>query len=142
MQLLLMMNMINHRLQNRKVCTSMIIICIRFTNVTDDWHMCIQKAAATMILKIRQKHRIPLSVMDTIIVDVQSLLDVAISDLSDQVQMYLQQAGVYQEVIRGTESIFGQFPRVFDSLHTQQQQLSYFRSNFTFIVRRMLSVCT
>ena len=64
------------------------------------------------------------------------------SDLSDQVQMYLQQAGVSQEVTRGTESIFGQFPRVFDGLHTQQQQLSYYRSNFNFIVRRMLSVCT
>ena len=47
--------------------------------------MCIRKAAATMILKIREKHRIPLSVMDTIIVDVQSLLDVAMSDLSDQI---------------------------------------------------------
>ena len=51
-----------------------------------------------------EKHRIPLSV------DIQSLLDVAMSDLSDQVQMYLQQAGVSQE-------------GVFDGLHTQQQQL-------------------
>ena len=87
-----------------------------------------------MILKTRQKHRIPLSVMDAIICDVQSLFDIAIGELSSQIQTHLQQLGVTQEVARSIDSIFTNFPRVFEGLQTQQQQLAFFRSNFNFIV--------
>ena len=59
------------------------------------------QAAATMILKIQEKHRIPLSVMDTIIVDVQSLLDVAMSDLSDQVQCICNKLGSIRKLLGG-----------------------------------------
>lgn len=39
----------------------------------------LQKAAATWILKTHELHRIPLSVMDSIIQDVQSLYAIALS---------------------------------------------------------------
>ena len=73
--------------------------------------------AGIMVLKAREKHRIPLSVMDTIINDVQSLFDVVISKLSAEVQKYLQHAGTYQENLRGVNSIFTNYPQVLQTQH-------------------------
>ena len=51
----------------------------------------LQEAAATWIIKTRESHRIPISVMDSIIQDVQSLYEVA---LTQHVQRILHDAGV------------------------------------------------
>ena len=87
-----------------------------------------------MMLKAREKHRIPLSVMDTMIYDIQSLFDIAISKLSTEVKTYLQQAGVQDEAAKHVDYMFSDFPKISNGLETQQQQLAFFRSNFNFIV--------
>ena len=86
-----------------------------------------------MILKTRESHRIPLSVMDSIIYDVQSLFEVALCRLNREVAK-LQTSVISQEVVESVDSIFTNFPQVFEGLQTQQQQLSFFRRNFNFIV--------
>ena len=96
--------------------------------------MHIQRAAATWVLKTRESHRIPLSVMDSLIYDVQSLFDIVVGNLSSQVQDCLQYSGVSQGVVESVESIFCNCPPVFAGLRTQQQQLSFFRRNFNFVV--------
>lgn len=98
----------------------------------DEFH--IQRAAATWILKTRERHRIPLSVMDSLIYDVQSLFDIIVSNLSSQVQDCLQNSDVSQGVVESVGSMFHSYPSVFTGLQTQQQQLSYFRRNFNFVV--------
>lgn len=85
-------------------------------------------------IKTRESHRIPISVMESIIYDVQSLVDVVVSSLSSQVQTCLQSSGVSQGVVENVGSIFSNCPRVFAGLQTQQQQLSFFRKNFSFVV--------
>ena len=87
-----------------------------------------------MMLKAREKHCNPLSVMDTMIYDIQSLFNIAISKLSSEVKTYLQQAGVQDGTAKHVDLIFSDFPRMFTGLETKQQQLTYFRTNFNFIV--------
>ena len=90
-----------------------------------------------MLLKAREKHRIPLSVMDAIVNDVQSLFDIVNATLSTRVHTYLQSVGVSQEVAAGIDSLINNCPRVFEGLQTKQQQISFFRRNFHFIVRNI-----
>ena len=54
----------------------------------------LQKAAATWILKSREKHKLPLSVMDTLIADIQSLYDVSLSCITSRVNAIVQQAEI------------------------------------------------
>ena len=102
----------------------------------------LQKAAATWILKTREVHRIPLSVMDSIIQDVQSLYAIALSSLSGQVTACLESADVPRDVLDSVTTIFSNPSQVFEGLQTQQQQLSYFRTNFNFVVRCLVHICS
>ena len=111
------------------------LICTQY--VTDG---VIQRAAAIMLLKAREKHRIPLSVMDAIVNDVQSLFDIVNVTLSTRVQTYLQSVGASEEAVEGIHLLFNNCPRLFEGLQTQQQQLSFFHKNFHFIVRRVINV--
>ena len=87
------------------------------------------------ILKSHEKHKIPLSVMHSIINDVQSLFQIFTANISEKVQEYLLNVGVSHDVSAGIDpAVFNECPRVFEGLQTQQQQLSYFRMNFNFIV--------
>ena len=87
----------------------------------------IKRAAATWILKTRESHCIPLSVMDSMIQDVQSLFDIAVTNLSIQVQASLQNSRVSQGIVESVGSIFDNCQQVFEGLQTNQQQLSFFR---------------
>lgn len=86
------------------------------------------------ILKIRECHRVPLSVMDSVIHDVESLFEVTLSFLSTQVETSLERAGVSQDVVESVTAALSDHPPVFDGLHTQQQQMTYFKRNFNFVV--------
>ena len=125
---------------NNCVYESVCVVSLRKVILVTVYYVCnadvsqIQKAAATMILKTRENHRIPLSVVDSIIYDVQSLFDIVISNLSSQVQACLQSSGVSQRVAEGVDSIFSNCPRLFAGLQTQQQQLCFFRRNYNFVV--------
>ena len=62
-----------------------------------------------MILKTRESHRIPISVMDSIIYDVQSLFEVALCRLNREVRAKLQTSGISQGVVESVDSIFTNF---------------------------------
>ena len=94
------------------------------------------KAAAMCILKMRECHCIPLSVMDSIISDVQSLYKVALQQLGDHVQHALNEAGVDPDVIHSVtgEIADGAHTQLFEGLATQSQQIAYFKDHFKFVV--------
>ena len=68
----------------------------------------VQQAAAMSIVKIREQHRLPQSVMSDIIFEIQSLYDVALSVLKHHVGSTLTAADVspvvIQEVVRHLET--------------------------------------
>lgn len=72
--------------------------------------------------------------MDSMIQDVQSLYDIAVTNLSIQVQASLQNSRVSQGIVESVGSIFDNCQQVFEGLQTNQQQLPFFRTNFNFVV--------
>ena len=97
----------------------------------------LQRAAATWILKTRECHRIPVSVMDAIISDVQSLFQLALGEMQSRIRSQLEGAGVPELSIQAiTRDVGEQSPygNIFRGLETQHQQLRYFRSNFRLVV--------
>lgn len=96
----------------------------------------LQRAAATWILKTRERHRIPLSVMDAIVHDVESLFEVAVGQLSDRILSKLKDAGVSNEILESVASECESGPpsNMFEGLRTQHQQLMYYKQNFKFVV--------
>lgn len=96
----------------------------------------LQKAAATWILKTRESHRIPMSVMDSIIQDVQSLYEIALAQLSGGVQRILHDAGVTSSVQDTVAREFtdGVSTHMFTGLSTFSQQMTYFKQHFNLIV--------
>ena len=96
----------------------------------------LQRAAATWILKTRECHRIPFSVMTSIIDDVQSLYKVALAHISDRVQRTLCNSGVDSAIQRSVaaELSDGPYTQVFHGLTTTAQQLTYFKQHFNFVV--------
>ena len=90
-----------------------------------------RKATALWILKTREVHKIPLSVMDNIISDVQALLQSAVIHLHQHSRSILPQ----HEALDSTFSEHSPFVNIFEGLKTQQQQLSYFRKEFRMVVR-------
>lgn len=59
--------------------------------VSTDPRYNLQKAAATWILKTREKHRVPLSVMDAIILDIEGLSQSSLAFLKERVSIRLKQ---------------------------------------------------
>ena len=98
----------------------------------------LQRAAATWILKTRECHRIPLSVMDAVISDLQSLFQLALGEIRNRIELSLRDVAVPEQVvdhIRGELSEQSPYANVFQGLETQHQQLCYFRRNFKLVVR-------
>ena len=89
-----------------------------------------RKAAALWILKTREVHKIPLSVMDNIISDVQGLFQSALSHLHQHTRNILPE----NEALESAFSEHSPFVNIFDRLRTQQQQLTYFRKEFKMVV--------
>jgi hypothetical protein len=91
------------------------------------------KAAALWILKTREVQKIPLSVMDNIISDVQGLFQSALSHLHQHTRNILP-----AENYVALDSAFSEhspFVNIFDGLRTQQQQLTYLRKEFRMVAR-------
>lgn len=97
----------------------------------------LQRAAALWLLKAREKHRLPLSVVDTMIADFQSLYEIAISSCRHQVEAALLEAGISEDTITSVTVHLSEgspFTNIFRGLQTQQQQLVYFRRHFGLVV--------
>lgn len=99
-------------------------------------------AAAKWILKIREGHRIPQSVMESVVSGASSLFQLAISGFKQTLQSRLQDAQVpastsslVMECLDGED----QYTRVFQGLETTYRQNSYIRSHFPFVVCK---ICT
>ena len=105
----------------------------------------LQRAAALTLLKTREIHRIPLSVMDDIITDNQSLFSIALHHISDLVRRELVAANVSPEIIASaTKPLTEQSPftQLYSGLETQYKQEKYFRTQFTMIVSSLAPVYT
>ena len=97
----------------------------------------LQKAAAMWILKTRECNRIPMSVMDSIIFDVQSLFDVALGQMRQSVETILQRSSIPQGVMEAVSSELNEHStsaKIFHGLETQHQQQKYLRTNFNLVV--------
>ena len=99
-------------------------------------------AAAKWILKIRESHRIPQSVMESIVSGASSLFQLALNGLKQTLQSKLQDA----QVSASTSSLVmecldyeDQYTRVFRGLETTYRQNSYICSRFPFVVCK---ICT
>ena len=103
--------------------------------VTED---ALQKTAAMWILKAREQHRIPLSVMDAMMGDFQSLHQVAMEACRHQVETTLKEAGTSDDTITSAMVHMSEgspFTNLFRGLQTQHQQLAYFCAHFGLVVR-------
>ena len=97
----------------------------------------IQRAAAISMLKNRELHRIPLSVMDEIVSDNQSLFSTALSYIRENVRKDLDKAGVSQAtILSATRHLEDSSPltRLYSGLETQHKQTNFFRSQLRMVV--------
>ena len=97
----------------------------------------VQRAAAMWILKTRECNRIPMSVMDSIIFDVQSLFDVALGQMRQSVETILQGNSIPQGVTEAALSQLNEHStsaNIFHGLETQHQQQKYLRTYFNLVV--------
>ncbi len=97
----------------------------------------VRRAAALLILKIREGHRIPQSVMDEIVADVSSLYHLALSAIRQQVKATLNDAGVENGIIESTMchlSAESPLTNIFSGLGNHYQQLQYFKKNFDLVI--------
>lgn len=96
-----------------------------------------QKASAMWILKTRELHRIPQSVMDMMIGDIQSLFQTSLFGISQRVKMTLSEAGIDDSISKSILSNFkeGQpFCNVFSGLQSHHHQLIYLKRNCDLVV--------
>ena len=109
---------------------SVLIICVLYF-LADT--AALQKAAATWIL---ESHRIPVSVMDSIIQDAQSLYEVALTQLSGHVQSILHNGGVKSSTQATVAKEFtdGTYARLFTGVNTSAEQMTYYKNNFNYVV--------
>ena len=96
-----------------------------------------KKAAALWILKTREHHRIPVSTMNAIIVDVQSLSEIALYEIRDRIEKKIQVASAISDVSGLVMEELGDsnpFFNIFHGLETHRQQMLFFRANFRLVV--------
>lgn len=97
-----------------------------------------KNAAAKWILKMREGHKIPQSVMQSIISGASSLFQLALSGLQQTIQTRLLDAHVSTDVsalVMDSLNSESQYTQVFHGLETSYKQNGYIRANFPFVVR-------
>ena len=97
----------------------------------------LKRSAAMSILKTRELHRLPMSVMDEIIADNQSLFVYAVSCIRERVCQELVEAGVSSSTLERVSSHLKEtspLVKIYGGLETQHQQTQYFHSHFQMVV--------
>ena len=95
-------------------------------------------------MKSRELNRLPLSVVDCIIKDIQSLQLVSLSIIRDRIRNILASSAEVNEVL--VQNIMFEleesnpYLNVFHGLQTQAQQLAFFRKHFALIVSCCVTV--
>ena len=97
----------------------------------------LKSAAAKFILKNSEGHRIPSSVMESIVSGAQSLFQIALDGIRSQVEEQLKNSEVSLEVISSVTSHMEddtQYTKIFKGLETTYRQNKYIKDNFPFVV--------
>ncbi len=97
----------------------------------------IKRAAALTLLKTREIHRIPISVMNEVIEENQLLFTLALNHLSSLVKKELQDAGVSSNVTDAAVKHLtepSQATQLYHGLETEYKQAKYLRNEFKMIV--------
>ena len=97
----------------------------------------LQRSAALWIVKTRNTHRIPQSVMDGMIADLSGLFQCALGSISSIVLCTLKDGGVTNDLTRSAVNHLDvgiHFLDIFKGLKTHHQQLKYFKEKFDLVV--------
>lgn len=97
----------------------------------------LQKAAATWILKVKEKNKLSQMTMQGIIEDVTSLFQTYLRHLYHSVKLYLEENFVADDVIAPLEEMFssnGKYGEPFRGLKTEYFQSKYFQDHFSMVV--------
>lgn len=100
----------------------------------------IKHAAAKWILKTRECHRIPQSVMESIVSGTQGVVQTALNGLQQTLQARLQQAHASPDVISLVTDCLSresQYTHIFKGLETTHKQNSYIQKHFPFVVNTL-----
>ena len=102
-----------------------------------DPYSALQKAAAKWILKTRELHRIPLSVIDAAIQDVEDLFQTSFALVKENLIKKMKQLALSESVVttvaRELHAATSHM-RIFDGLRSQHQQQVYFSRHFNLVV--------
>ena len=94
-------------------------------------------AAAKWILKNREGHRIPNSVMESIVSGAKFLYETALSEIQRQVVDEMKEANITPDTITSVSRVFDgetQYTNVFRGLETTYRQNSFIKDHFRFVV--------
>ena len=94
-------------------------------------------AAAKWILKNREGHRIPNSVMESIVSGAKFLYETALSEIQQKVTDKMKEANITPDTITSVSSVFDddtQYTNVFRGLETTYRQNSFIKDHFRFVV--------
>ena len=95
----------------------------------------VPRAVALWLLKSRELHKIPISVMNSIIKDIQSLLNVVVKNLQSNIMSVLECAANTDEIKkRITQHFDSSAYNIFNQFQTKSMQESFFRQHFNFVV--------
>lgn len=100
----------------------------------------IQMAAGKWILKVREVNRLPISVVDGLLEDTQSLYRLALSHTRDRVADLLTKADVQDSVVSEImKELSDNSPvsSLFTNLNTQAKQMNFFTKHFDLVVSFM-----
>lgn len=101
----------------------------------------LQESAALWLLKMREMHRLPLSVMDALMEDIESLIHAAISCIKQCTVAKLRDDQASEVLIRSVGdgfSIVGSHLSLFNGLKSQHQQQNFFCTRFNLVVSNHL----
>lgn len=89
---------------------------------------------ALWFLKSREIHKIPLSVMDSIAKDMQSIFDLAVENFQSNIHSILHKAVNLNEAKENIFKYTNFNLNLLQGLHSHSAQLQYFRNQFNLIV--------
>ena len=112
-----------------------------YHNTGTDTVMMIQRAVALWILKSRELHKIPVSVMDGIAKDLQSLFDVMTESIRSTLYSILTGAANLTEAKAQINTYMSEWNfNILQGLHSQSAQVEYFRNPLNIIVGHYITL--
>lgn len=115
-------------------CTYIVTYIVSLEVATES----MRRSAAVWLLKTREKHKIPISVMDDITKDVQELFLSALDNIQRQLKSLYPDDDLIQSGLSQHLSSSNPLLDLFDGLKTQQQQINYFTRELNMIVSIIL----